>query len=89
MILEHPKYGKFEIIDLKQRHVEDFAEALGDQSEIKVMAYRRMVIESAIKAGWFVTPPEGDIRDQSPRFVAWLGDALGNLFASVIEIPPS
>jgi len=88
--LNHEKFGEFELVEpLLQRHVEDFTGAIGDVENINVMAYRRMVIEAAVKSGWFVTPPDGDIRDRTPGFVAWLGDALGNVFSELIQVPPS
>lgn len=89
MKLEHKQFGSYEIVDLKQRHVEAFTENLGDIKDVKIMAYRRLVIEAAIKAGWFVTPPDGDMQEESPGFVGWLGDAIAKHFAEVIEIPPS
>lgn len=89
MKLEHKQFGSYEIVDLKQRHVEEYWAALGDLKDIKIIQARRVAIEAAIKAGWFVNPPEGDMKEQLPGFVAWLGDALANHFASVMEIPPS
>lgn len=90
MKLEHKQHGSYELVELRQRHIEAFAEALGSiDDKTKVVIYRRMAVDAAIKAKWFVTPPDGDLKEQDPKFVAWLGDAVLNLFNESITSSPS
>ena len=85
MRVEHPVYGEYMLVDLTQGQVEDFVNRLKSWGEGKpAPVYRRAVLECAIKAGWFETPPSGDMRDWRPAAVTWLSERVVEHFSATV-----
>lgn len=81
------------ISDLRQRHIEAFADALamrvGD-NDPPVARYRGEIVRAAITAGWIAdTDDPAIVDDMHPRDVAALAERIAHTFNDLTSVPPN
>ena len=81
---------KYELVDLRQRHIEALGEIVGTHSDASnAHKFRRMVIETAIESGWFKEKPEGDVLDWIPGDVLEVSNLIFEAYTQAISVPPA
>ena len=76
-------------VELKQRHVETFAEELlRIGTSVSAIRYAGEICRAAIRSGWIASPPmqESEVGELSPRVVRWLSGQLSDLYAEATRI---
>jgi len=79
----------FELVELKQRHIEAVAEVIGHLGDNNAHKTRRLIIEAAIEGGWFKDKPDGEVLDWKPSKVLEVSDIIFKAYTQASEIPPA
>ena len=81
----------YKFVELKQRHIEAFANEMPVKIEdIKIPVYNRMTVCAALKAGWFAdwaVNPDA-IMDMSPREVGKIARLVMQEYTNSMEVSP-
>lgn len=87
---EHEKHGKFELADLKQRHLEAFLMAMKDvDKDLPLQVYHGKVLKAALDAGWIVEPKVEDVGDLKPAKVRWMAEQLISAYSEAVTVDPN
>ena len=80
----------FTLVELKQRHIENFSEAMLSWKDLSIPKYRGEVVRTAVQSGWFASPaisPE-DVGNMKASEIRWMADKLVEAFTAAMEIDP-
>ncbi len=91
MELANDKLGvRWTIIELRQRHVEQFSELVKALPELPMPKFRGQVVRIAIDCGWISAPAitNAEVADMKPAAVRWLSEQLTDLYVAANEIDP-
>lgn len=80
----------FTLVELKQRHIENFSEAMLSWKDLSIPKYRGEVVRTAILSGWFASPTisADDVGNMKAAEIRWIADKLVEAFTDTMEIDP-
>ncbi len=88
MKFEHKKLGTFELVDMKQRHVEKYLDEIAKISlETPQQVYHGQVVRAAVACDMVVTKIE-DVGELNPGIVRWYSECIIKALQEAITIPP-
>ena len=78
------------LVELRQRHVEQFAELVKSATDLPLAKYRGAVVRAIITAGWVASPPmkPKDVDEMAPDAVIWISEEIATIYARVMGIDP-
>ena len=92
MQLANDRFGlQWEVVDLKQRHIEKFSELHKEFEEgLPMPKYRGQVVRAAIDSGWIVFPvvTAADVAELTAAAVRWLSERITDIYVEANEIDP-
>lgn len=81
---------QWEVVELKQRHIEKFAELHKEFGDLPMPKYRGQVVRAAIESGWFSFPviTVADVAELKPSAVRFISERITEIYIEANEIDP-
>ncbi len=78
------------LVELKQRHIENFSVMIKEFEAWPAPAFRGAVLRSAIKCGWIEQSPwtAEAVADLPPKQVRFIADAIATYYTECMELDP-
>lgn len=91
MEIGNDKIGvRWTVIDLRQRHVEQFSEMVKALPDLPMPKFRGQIVRIAIECGWISAPviTIAEVAEMKPAAVRWLSEQLTDLYVAANDIDP-
>lgn len=90
MDFTHERFGKCALVELTQKHVEEFHRAMQGKENEPLSVWRGDSVRVAAEQGLLIEPAwkRDDVDTAVPAHVTWLSDCIAKHFAEALRVDP-